>query len=424
MSQKFLTEQAVILAAGESSRFWPLNQRHKSLIKIMGRPLICYTIFGLKRSGIKEIIIVQGSKRDIEKELEDYSLGKGIRYVVQKTAKGMGDALWQAKNLIKGKFLLLNAERIDCQEIIEKTREEKKNSKTVLIGQHTDHPELYGIMRIRGERVLQIIEKPKKGKEPSNVRAVGVYLLEPEFFNYYQKVKKEKYDFEKALSNYLKENEAKFVFLEKPELFSLKYPWHLFEAKRYLFDRFLESKIEKSAKISKKVLIEGKVYIGKNVKVYEGATIKGPCYIGDNCLIGNNTLIREYTNLEKNVLIGAFAEVTRSIFQEEVHCHSGYFGDSIFGKDCRLGAGTITANVRIDRGKIKLVVKGEEIETGLNSLGCVMGDSTKTGIHCSFMPGILIGSNCQIGPHSVVFENLEDNAIFYTEFERIVKKKK
>jgi len=424
MSQKFLTEQAVILAAGESSRFWPLNQRHKSLIKIMGRSLICYTIFGLKRSGIKEIIIVQGPKRDIEKELEDYSLGKGIRYVVQKTAKGMGDALWQAKNLIKGKLLLLNAERIDCQEIIEKMREERKNSKTVLIGQHTDHPELYGIMRIRGERVLQIIEKPKKEKEPSNVRVVGVYLLEPEFFKYYQKAKKEKYDFEKTLSNYLKENEAKFVFLEKPELFSLKYPWHLFEAKRYLFDRFLESKIEKSAKISKKVLIEGKVYIGKNVKVYEGATIKGPCYIGDNCLIGNNTLIREYTNLEKNVLVGAFAEVTRSIFQEEVHCHSGYFGDSIVGRGCTLGAGIITANVRIDRGKIKSVVKGEEIETGLNSLGVIMGENSKTGVNVSLMPGVFIGSNCQIGPGSLVFENLEDNAIFYTEFKRIVKKKK
>jgi len=55
MNQKFLTGQAVILAAGESSRFWPLNtravakggderssstQKHKSLLKIMGRPLI------------------------------------------------------------------------------------------------------------------------------------------------------------------------------------------------------------------------------------------------------------------------------------------------------------------------------------------------------------------------------------------------
>ncbi len=61
-----MISQAVILAAGESSRFWPLKQRHKSLIKIMGRPLICYTIERLKKSAIKDIIIVQGPKKDIE----------------------------------------------------------------------------------------------------------------------------------------------------------------------------------------------------------------------------------------------------------------------------------------------------------------------------------------------------------------------
>ena len=47
--------------------------------------------------------------------------------------------------------------------------------------------------------------------------------------------------------------------------------------------------------------------------------------------------------------------MTRSIFQEDIHTHSGYFGDSIFGRGCRLGAGTVTANVRIDRGEIKSV---------------------------------------------------------------------
>ncbi|PIQ06850.1 MAG: hypothetical protein COW72_01520, partial [Candidatus Nealsonbacteria bacterium CG18_big_fil_WC_8_21_14_2_50_37_10] len=110
-----------------------------------------------------------------------------------------------------------------------------------------------------------------------------------------------------------------------------------------------------------------------------------------------------------------------SIFQEDVHTHSGYFGDSIFSKGCRLGAGTITANVKIDRGEVKAVVKGEKLGTGLHSLGCIMGKNTKTGIHCSLMPGVLIGSNCLIGPNSVVFENIEDNATFYTEFKGIKK---
>jgi len=418
MAEKFLTGQAIILAAGESSRFWPLNQKHKSLFKIMGRSLIWYTIESLKKAGIKDIIIVQGPKKDIEEELKDYQ--PNIKYVIQERPKGMGNALWQARDLIKGQFLLLNAERVDCQEIIEKIKEEK--AKIVLVGHHTDNPELYGMMRLRGARVLEIIEKPKKGKEPSNVKVVGVYLLEPEFFNYYQKVRKEKYDFEKALSNYLKENGAKLVFLKTPEVFSLKYPWQLFDIQKYLFDRFLKRKIEKSTQILKNVGIEGNVYIGKNTKIFEGAVIKGPCYIGDNCVVGNNALIREYTNLENNVLIGAFAEVTRSIFQEDIHTHSGYFGDSIFAKGCRLGAGTITANVRIDRGEIKSVIKDEKIGTGLDSLGCIMGENSKTGIHCSLMPGVLIGSNCIVGPNSLVFENIGDNTNFTPNLKELRNK--
>ena len=422
--------QAVILAAGESSRFWPLNYQHKSLLKIMGRSLIWYTIDGLRKTGIKDIIIVQGPKRDIEQNLKTCpvpnSFWCGVKYVIQKKPKGMGNALWQAKNLLKGQFFVLNAERIDSEEIVErlKVKSQRAKVKTVLTGQKTENPQIFGMAKLKGDRILEIVEKPKKRKEPSNIKAVGVYLLEPKFFEVYQKVRKHMYDFEETLSVYMQKNDVRVAILDKPEKDtpSLKYPWHLFEVEKYLFDRYFKKKIDKPAKVSRSALIEDKVYIGKNTKIFEGAVIKEPCYIGDNCVIGNNSLIREYTNLENNVLIGAFAEVTRSIFQEDIHTHSGYFGDSVFGRGCRIGAGTITANVRIVRGEIKSAVKGEKIGTGLDSLGCIMGENTKTGINCSLMPGVFIGSNCNIGPNSNVFENIEDNTNFYTEFKDIVRK--
>ena len=471
LNSRFLTGQAVILAAGESSRFWPLNQRHKALIKIMGKPLIWYTIESLGKAGIREVIIVQGPKRDIEEELKNHELTNlKIRYVIQPKPKGMGNALWQAKNLIKGSFFVLNAERVDGGEIIANCKLQIANLKAALVGQHTNNPQLFGIMKIKDDRVLEIVEKPRKGKEPSNVKVVGVYLLHPEFFNYYKKVKKGKYDFEETLSTYMKKNEVKLAFLweSEKETPTLKYPWHLFLVEKYLFDKFLKEKIEKSAnpagkplvsygaRIAKSAVIEGDVYIGENTKVFENAVIKGPCYIGDNCIIGNNSLIREYTDLENNVLIGAFAEVKNCIFQEDVHIHSGYFGDSIFGKGCRVGAGTVTANFRINRGEIKPKLKTEfpkeakvkmrtefsssvknalvrladgsrkklKINTGLNSLGCIVGENTKTGINVSLMPGVFIGSNSLIGPASMVFENIPDNTILYQEFKRITKKKK
>ena len=227
-------------------------------------------------------------------------------------------------------------------------------------------------------------------------------------------MKKGPYDLEAALSEYAKKDYLKIVILDKAKAQtpSLKYPWHLFNIEKYLFNRFLKKGISKSAKIDRSAKIKGEVYIGKNVKVFENAVIKGPCYIGNNCIIGNNVLIRECTNLEDDCLIGANAEVTRCIFQEEVHTHSGYFGDSIFGKNCKIGAGTVTANIRLDRGEIRSSVKKEKIKTGLTSLGTIAGENTKIGINTSLMPGILIGSNCVIFPNSVIFENIKNNKIF------------
>lgn len=417
--------QAVILAAGKSSRFWPLNKRHKSLIKIMGKTLIWWNLKGIERAGIKNVIIVQSPKRDIEKELRNYQFKNlKIKFLIQKKPLGSGNALWQARNYLEDNFFVLNGDVLNSQEILSLIIEKFKKSKAkaILAGQKTKTPELFGMMKLKGDRILEIIEKPKKGKEPSDIKVVGVYFLEPKFFEIYRKIKKHQYDFEDALLEYMKKNEVKLALLKKKEEDTpafLKYPWHLFNLRKYLFDNFLQEKIEKNAQISKNVIIKGKVYIGKGAKIFENALIKGPCYIGENCIIGNNCLIREYVNLENGVMIGANAEVARSIFQEDSSTHSGYFGDSIIGKNSHFGAGCITANVRLDRGEIKSVVKGEKIETGLKSFGCVIGENTKIGIGASFMPGVFIGSNCQIGPNSVVFENIKDNITFYTKFESI-----
>lgn len=403
--------QAIILAAGESSRFWPLNTQHKSLLKIMGRPLIWHTIEGLKKAGIKDIIIIQGPRKDMEKELSFFSKELSsleIKYLVQPEPKGMGDAIFRAKDFLQEEFFVLNAERVDVEDYIKPILEKHKSSgtKLVLLGAETDKPQLYGILDFAGDRAKRIIEKPEKGKEPSNMKVVGVYLLPREFLDYYKRIPEHIYAFEDALSLYMREKDTRLAISREKDI-SLKYPWHLFSVTKYLLEKKLGRK---------------KVYIGKNVKIFEGAVIKGPCYIGDNCIVGNNALVRDYTDLEEGAMVGAQAEVARCVFQKNTHIHSGYLGDSIFGENCRVGAGTVTGNIRLNREEIKSTIKGEKIGTGLNTLGVIVGNDTKIGINASLMPGILIGSNCIIGPASVVFENIEDDTTFFTNFEGIKKK--
>lgn len=416
--------QAVILAAGESSRFWPLNRRHKSLVKIMGKPLIWYTLQELHKSEIKDILIVQSPIRDIEEELRRYPFPQmHIQYIIQPEAKGMGDALWHARDLLKGPFLVLLPERVDSDEIIGRLLMVKKTGGDgALAGCYTDQPHLFGMMRLEGERILEIVEKPKQGQEPSRVAAMGLYLLDPAFFAEYEKVPRSQNDFEDALSSYMKIHEVKLALFEQ-NFFVLKYPWHLFGIEQYLFKKHLKEYIDETAIIPRNVIFEGSVYVGENVKIFENAVIKGPCYIGDNVIIGNNAILREYVNLEKNVLIGAAAEVTRSIFQEGSQTHSGFFGDSIFGRKSSIGAGSVTANVRLDRQEVRASVNGEKIETRLNSFGCIIGENTNIGVHCSCMPGVFIGSDCFVGPHSAVFENVDDHTVYYTKFEQVIKKR-
>ena len=426
------------MAAGQSSRFWPLNQNHKSLLRILGKPIICHTLDALRRIGAEETIIVQGPRKDAEKAIKEYFTDSKkaqprIKYIVQPKAKGMGNALWTTRHFLSKKFLVLNAERVDIAQIVnkdEKTRKLIDGQGSVLFGHKTQSPQLFGIIKLKGNRVLEIIEKPKAGKEPSDIRILGFYVLEPKFFEFYKKIKRGTYDFEAALSAYAKNNCVKAALLKKPEEETpfLKYPWHLFQMNKYLLDTRLKLKIEKCAQIAKSAKITGKVYIGKNSKIFENAVIKGPCYIGKNCAIGNNTLIREYSNIEDDCLVGANAEITRCIFQENTHTHSGFFGDSIVGKNCGIGAGAITANRRLDKKEIPVKIKTNgkliPLNTCLESLGAIIGENSHIGINTSLMPGVFIGTGCVIGPHSIVSKRVEDNTSFFIQFQKTSRSNK
>ncbi|MFA5742733.1 MAG: sugar phosphate nucleotidyltransferase [Candidatus Paceibacterota bacterium] len=418
-----IPKQAIILAAGESSRLWPLNSKHKSLLRIMGKPLIWYTIEGLRTAGIEDIVVVQGPKRDIEEDLKDFSDLGNVKYVIQPEANGMSGAMAAAKPYANEQFFILFAHAVDCLDVVKKMLEKSRQTgaKMVLAGQATNSPWLYGAARLEGDRIYEIVEKPIEGKEPSNIKINGIYLFESRYFDYLQKTLGTTHfnqEFEAAASAYAKENDSRIVVLDKDyKGISLKYPWHLFGVQKYIFDKFLiKQTIAKSARIAKSAIIIGNVYIGDNVEIHEGAVIKGPCYVGDNSVIGNNSIVRDHCDLEKGAIIGALCEAARVIFQPDVHVHSGYFGDSIIDSGCRVGAGTVTANARLDRDEIKAQVKREKngekrtemVGTGLKSLGIIVGQNSKVGINASLMPGRMIGKDCVVGPGTVLMENLQD----------------
>lgn len=414
--------QAVVLAAGESSRFWPLSAggRHKSLLKLLGKSTLLHTIEGLKSAGMNRIVVVEGPDRAPERELGVSEKPSGnsaphlenVEFVVQSRPAGMGDAILCASNLLEEeKFFVLNADKVNAGLFLKKMA--SMNGDAVLLAGRTERPWDYGILTMDGHngRAVGIVEKPARGSEPSDLKAIGVYLLELQFLEYYEKAKDAgMYAYEAALDEFMKNRKVSVLVTEK-ETPSLKYPWDALGLCRSMMDgKFFKPKIDKSAKIDTRAKIAGPVHIGKNTRVLENAVIKGPCHIGDGCTIGTFSLVRDFCDLEDGVEIGAFTEVARSIVQEGTHVHSGFIGDSIIGRNCRIGAGIVTANRRIDRGEIMPIVKEKKVGSGLTRLGLIMGDESHIGTCVNAMPGVMVGSKSVVGPSVLLKKNVNSGS--------------
>src|SRR3989344_8308544 len=220
--------QAVILAAGESSRMFPYTDfsSHKSMIEVGGKPILQYLLEELKKNGLKDIIlVVNKNDADIQKYFKNgKELGLSLKYAFQKEPKGMGNALLAARNYIKSDFCVINPNHINLSEFLPSVlRAFTSIYQGVLLGAKTKEPWRYGVLKTKGDKILEILEKPKRGKEPSNVRVVGLYLLKKDFLNTLSKIPSQKYQLEVALKQFFKKNQVRLLSPSK-ETLSLKYP--------------------------------------------------------------------------------------------------------------------------------------------------------------------------------------------------------
>ncbi len=179
-------------------------------------------------------------------------------------------------------------------------------------------------------------------------------------------------------------------------------PIETFEKVKKFLD---EIKTKVDSNIPEGVQIIGNAVIGKDVKFTPPVVIEGPVFIGEKCSIGPFAHIRPYCYLEGGNHIGFSSQIKESIFMLNSNApHLNYIGDSIIGRNCNLGAGTITANLRFDNKNVKISGK---IDSGRRKLGVIMEDNVKTGINVSIMPGVKIGDNNFVSAHTIVSRDIE-----------------
>ncbi|WP_338449645.1 UTP--glucose-1-phosphate uridylyltransferase GalU [Niallia oryzisoli] len=217
--------KAIIPAAGLGTRFLPATKAMpKEMLPIVDKPTIQYIIEEAVASGIEDIIIVTGKgKRSIEDhfdnapELEHNLLEKGkldllekvqyssnlanIHYIRQKEPKGLGHAVWCARNFIGDEpFAVLLGDDIVQSDTpcLRQLMDQYDETRSSIIGVQTvaDHEtHRYGIidpLAADGRRfqVRNFVEKPVQGTAPSNLAIMGRYVLTPEIFMFLDKQEK------------------------------------------------------------------------------------------------------------------------------------------------------------------------------------------------------------------------------------------
>ncbi|MFB7138936.1 UTP--glucose-1-phosphate uridylyltransferase GalU [Gottfriedia sp. NPDC056225] len=210
--------KAIIPAAGLGTRFLPATKAMpKEMLPIVDKPTIQYIVEEAIASGIEDIIIVTGKgKRAIEDhfdfsfELEHNLLEKekfalleqvkapsniDIHYIRQKEPKGLGHAVWCARNFIGNEpfAVLLGDDIVEAETPgLKQLIDQYDNTYSSVIGVQTvpeEETNRYGIVEPimqegRRYEVKNFVEKPALGTAPSNLAIMGRYVFTPEIFKF------------------------------------------------------------------------------------------------------------------------------------------------------------------------------------------------------------------------------------------------
>jgi bifunctional UDP-N-acetylglucosamine pyrophosphorylase/glucosamine-1-phosphate N-acetyltransferase len=421
--------QTILLAGGEGKRVFPLAvNRPKPMFKLLGKPLLQHVIDTLKEAGLKDYVVVVGHQGEqIKDYLKDGSkLGVNIEYTLQKQSLGMADALKTAEKLAEDNFFVVNADDIFEASLIKQMNQQfhKGDAEIILSCKPVTQTWKFGIIQVEDEQVTDFVEKPPKGKEPSNLAVVGVYILTKQIFDYYKKIPVSDHQYEDAILAFIKDRNVVKAVSYDQFFAGYKYPWDLFTINKHLMNKKLTKQtIEEDVTISEKASVEGKVWLGKGAKVFANACVKGPCYIGENSVVGNNSLVRDYTSLGRGCVVGYSTEVKHSLVGDDCWFHTNYVGDSIISDNCLFGAGTITANFRFDEKNIQVWVGDRQVDSGTNKLGAIIGNNCKTGINSCLEPGVKIGPQSMVGPNVDLQSDLEPETIILVNKNSYVKTK-
>ena len=180
--------KGVILAGGLGRRLEPLTRiTNKHLLPIYDKPMIYYPIQTLVEADIKDILIVTGGPHAGEflrllGNGKEFGL-KHINYTYQKGEGGIAEALGLAEHFVDNdKMVVILGDNIIEKSIRQHVQDFKKQSKGAkILLKEVDDPERFGVPEIKGDKIVNIEEKPESPK--SKYAVTGIYMYDERVFD-------------------------------------------------------------------------------------------------------------------------------------------------------------------------------------------------------------------------------------------------
>ena len=413
----------IILAGGASSRMWPLKE--KSLLRFGKSPLIISQLQQYRELGFERAVIVgnPANKEIITDLIAPITQEMKLTVVVQNEPVGMGDALLQAEPVLEDGppiYITQVHDVVDVmlhEDILEAFN--KDSDATYLAGYEMEEYFPGGYLSVEDGRITGIVEKPGPDNRPSNLVNIVAHLHK-DSKQLFDAIKAEYASdtpgddhYERAMDVLMKQNVYKVVPYSA-HWSALKFPWHVLEIMDFFLEQISGQVIADDAFIAETATLVGNVYVGPGARIFPGAAVVGPAYIGAGTIVGNNALVRNSMVLD-NCEVGFTTEIARSYVASNCSMHACRVLDSIFAEGVNFSAGCTTANLRIDKGNVPTMIKGNKVYSGRDKLGAIIGEGAFLGVDVMTMPGVKVGGKAQVGPGTHVFKDVQEGQRVYVK---------
>lgn len=390
--------KAVILAAGEGRRLRPFTETMpKVMLPVANKPVLEYVIEAIKKSGINEIFLVVGYKKEVIMEyFKDYDSVK-LTYVTQDKQLGTAHALLQVKKHLKEPFILVAGDNIiDYKSITKLMKDPAEYS--ILIKEHP-FPSKYGVVFVENHSIKRIVEKPKE--DVGKYISTGIYKFPHTIFTDLERCTSQGIYALSSVVQTLVEHGKKINTVLAESWMDIVYPWDLISVNEVMIKNAPSSL---NGVIEKGVTIKGTVSIGKDTKIYAGCYLVGPIVIGDMCEIGPNVCIFPSTVIGNNAVVRPFSEIKNSIIMEDTHIDTNsYISHSVIGRGCMID-NNLTTIVKATTVEIENEFKK------LENMGAMIGEDSTIGSHVVIEPGIMVGRGCTIDPLIKITKNIPSDS--------------